>query len=107
MTGRLPSWVLLLYMAIDLANPFIPGAFRFTPEGGLVWVEGVPQARNVRSHDGQGAVMAVFGRSDAADANGPAVTAQPAVQARGMAWPARVRTVAPPAREGPNEDDDH
>ena len=33
MTSRLPSWILLLYVAIDLANPFIPGAFRFTPEG--------------------------------------------------------------------------
>lgn len=108
MAGRLPSWILLLYMAIDLANPFIPGAFSFTPEGGLAWVEGVSQARDdVRSDDGQGAVMAAFGRNDAAEANGPTVTAQPALHARGMAWPARVRTVAPPAREGPAEDDDH
>ena len=45
MRSRLPSWILLLYLAIDLANPFIPGAFRFTPEEGAVWVEGAPHSR--------------------------------------------------------------
>jgi hypothetical protein len=71
-------------MAIDFANPFVPGAFCFTPEGGLVWVERVPQAREIRSHDGQGAVMAAFARRDAAGGEGPVVTPPPAVQWRDM-----------------------
>ena len=45
MGSRLPSWILLLYLAIDLANPFVPGAVRFTQEEGLVWVEGTCPSR--------------------------------------------------------------
>ena len=48
MGSRLPSWILLLYLAIDLANPFVPGAFRFTPEEGLVWVEAAPEPSLVK-----------------------------------------------------------
>ena len=32
MRSRPPSWILFLYVGIDLANPFALGAFRFTPE---------------------------------------------------------------------------
>ena len=45
MRSRLPSWILLTYLAIDLANPFVPGAFQFTPDEGLVWAEGTIRAR--------------------------------------------------------------
>ena len=44
MRSRLPSWIVLVYLAIDLAHPFVPGAFQFTLEGGLVWVEGALHA---------------------------------------------------------------
>ena len=33
MRCRLPGWVLLIYLAIDLTNPYVPGAFEFTPDG--------------------------------------------------------------------------
>jgi hypothetical protein len=37
--------MLLVYLAIDLANPFVPGAFCFTPEKGLAWVEAMSHPR--------------------------------------------------------------
>src|SRR4030095_14111159 len=52
--SRLPSWILLVYLAIDLANPFVPGAVRFTPEEGLVWVEGMPRPGTQRNADERG-----------------------------------------------------
>jgi hypothetical protein len=106
MRSRLPSWVLLLYLAIDLANPFVPGAFRFTPEEGLVWVEGMSHARK---EIGAGT----------SEARGPAPR-QPAstrelrgptepVRAWSLTdWLVRVRTGDPPPRDFPPPDsDDH
>jgi hypothetical protein len=93
---------------MDLANPFVPGAFRFTPEQGLVWVEGVPQARQARPDDRQGAVTATFARRDSTGGNGPVVVPPPTVQWDGTSWLALVRTGDPPARDlSPDEGDDH
>ena len=106
MKGRLPSWILLVYLAMDLANPFVPGAFRFTPEEGLVWVEAAPHAR-------------AEGRAGTSEVRGSApFPGRPAVAGSGLtpgkparaghltAWLVRVRTGDPPARDFPPSDSD-
>ena len=45
MRNRLPSWVLLLNLAIDFAIFFVPGAFRLSPGTGPVWAEGIFPSR--------------------------------------------------------------
>ena len=108
MRSRLPSWALLFYLAIDLANPFIPGAFRFTPEEGVIWIEGAPHSR-------QGLCIAAPGGGETS----PALHRNPAgVELRGSpepvrrgpleAWLAGVRSGDPPARDFPPTDsEDH
>jgi hypothetical protein len=104
----LPGWALLLYLAIDLANPFVPGAFRFTPEEGLVWVEGTSLGR-----EGSGSgVPAARVRAQAAHV--PASSRElrapmgPVRAWRLTTWLARVRTGDPPARDlPPPSSDDH
>jgi hypothetical protein len=108
MRSRLPSWILLLYLAIDLANPFIPGAFRFTPEDGAVWVEGAPLSR-----EDLRAVGPVGVRSSPASPRlsaGGELRGAPGPDRRGSlaAWLADVRSAEPPARDFPPPDaDDH
>ena len=108
MGSRLASWVLLLYLAIDLANPFVPGAFRFTPEEGLVWVEGT-------SHPREGAIAGasevrtstpLWG--DVAPEGSQLVPGESAPAGGLTAWLVRVRTGDLPARDFPPPDsDDH
>jgi hypothetical protein len=108
MRSRLPSWILLFYLAIDLANPFVPGAFQFTPQEGLVWVEGAYLSR-------QGTEA---GRLEATETAPPARTqtslgavcaALSSARARDLtAWLVGVRTGDPPAHDFPPPDsDDH
>ena len=109
MWSRLPSWILLVYLAIDLANPFVPGAFRFTPEEGVMWVEAASHVREVVEAD------VVAGKRA-----GPAPIPRPVpdggeLRAGGpirawhlTAWLAGVRTSDAPARDWPPPDsDDH
>jgi hypothetical protein len=108
MRSRLPSWALLLYLAIDLANPFVPGAFQFTSQEGLVWVEGAHLSR-----EGTEA-----GPSEAKGAAPPPprpdpevsvlVPGKPARVVHLTAWLVRVRTGDPPAHDlPPSDSDDH
>ena len=108
MRSRLPSWVLLVYLAIDLANPFVPGAFRFTPDGGLAWVEALSHSRE----------EATAGTSEA---SGPAPLPQRTTSHQGLlvpgapapawhltAWLVRVRSGDPSSHDLPPPDsDDH
>lgn len=103
----LPGWALLLYLAIDLANPFVPGAFRFTPEEGAVWIEGMAHGRE-GARSGVGAseqVRAPHVPSSSGELQAPTET----VRAwRLTTWLARVRTGDPPARDlPPPSSDDH
>jgi hypothetical protein len=109
MSGRLPGWALLVYLAIDLSNPFVPGAFRFTPEEGAVWVEAASHLRVGVESD------AVWGLG-AEDVPDPRPTIRGSEQRTGgmlhardlTAWLAGVRTGDPPARDFPPADsDDH
>ena len=104
----LAGWALLLYLAIDLANPFVPGAFRFTPEEGLVWVEGTSLGREgSRSAVGAARVRARAPHVPAASGELQAPT-EPARAGRLTTWLARVRTGDPPARDlPPPSSDDH
>jgi hypothetical protein len=106
MRSRLPGWVLLIYLAIDLANPFVPGAFRFTPDEGLVWAEGT-----LRSPEEPGA-----GTSEVRGSAPPlsrivaegGVSGRPGPAPQLTAWLASVRAGDPPARDfPPPESDDH
>jgi hypothetical protein len=108
MRSRLPSWILLLYVAIDLANPFVPGAFGFTPEKGLVWVEGMIRVHprpNFGTTESTGPTPAP--RRPAADSERQPST-EPAAAPDLTAWLAGVRTGDPPARDlASPESDDH
>jgi hypothetical protein len=105
---RLPSWILLAYVAIDFANPFVPGAFRFTAENGLVWMEGMPQLREgtrVSLLDAKGPARPVSG---VAPGRSLLVPGQPTRVEHFYSWPVGIRTGDPPARDSPPCDtDDH
>ena len=106
MRNRLPSWILLLYVAIDLANPFVPGAFRFTQEEGLVWVEAAPHSREAvdpsASRGGERApVPPRPGSGDEPRGSVETVRARPLA-----AWLVAIRTGDPPARDLPPPDTD-
>jgi hypothetical protein len=108
MIGRLLTWAVLLYLAIDLANPFVPGAFRFTPEEGLVWVEGTSGSRE-KAQSGASEARESAPVPPAAVSDGRLlVTGPPATAGYLAAWLVRVRTGDPPARDLPPPDaDDH
>lgn len=107
MRSRLPSWVLLIYLAIDLANPFVPGAFRFTPEEGAVWVEGTTPVRGGPSEAPTGAATSISA-APAADSGRRALRARSARAERLIAWLVRVRTGDPSAHDVlPSDSDDH
>jgi hypothetical protein len=108
MIRRLPSWAVLLYLAIDLANPFVPGAFRFTPEDGLVWVEGTSGLREkAQSGASQAREPAPVPPASVSDGRF-LVTGAPAPTGHLAAWLVHVRTGDPPARDLPPPDsDDH
>ena len=108
MRSRLPSWVLLIYLAIDLANPFVPGAFQFTPQEGLIWVEGAHLSREGTEavpFEAKGPVPPPPRRAS----EGAVLASGKFAQARDLAaWLAGVRTGDPPARDFPPADsDDH
>jgi hypothetical protein len=109
MRSRLLSWILLLYMAIDLANPFVPGAVRFTPEEGLVWVEGMPHQREQGGGENQGTTGRRSPRDEVVSfrrARAPDRRTAPAP--RLADWLTNVRTGDPPARDfPPPATDDH
>jgi hypothetical protein len=104
----LPGWALLLYLAIDLANPFVPGAFRFSPEEGFVWVEGISLGREgTRSGVGAASVRTQAPHVPASSGELRAPTG-PVRAWRLTTWLARVRTGDPPARDlPPPSSDDH
>jgi hypothetical protein len=108
MRSRLPSWILLLYLAIDLANPFLPGAFQFTSEGGLVWVEGTSQPRmdaGAGASEASGHVASPRGKAFDGSLLIPGVARRTGYL---TAWLVRVRTGDPPAQDFPPSDsDDH
>ena len=108
MSGRLSGWVLLLYLAIDLANPFVPGAFRFTAEEGCVWVEGTTHARCQPSPSPDEA-REPGDRPWLRQSEAERSRAAGLVQRRdALAWLAGVRTGDPPARDlPPPTSDDH
>ena len=108
MRSRLPSWILLVYLAIDLANPFVPGAFRFTPEEGLVWVEAAPHSREAVDPGprGGGEIRPVPRRPASEGERRGSARARASAASRRLAG--RVRTGDPPARDRPPPDaDDH
>lgn len=107
MRSRLPSWVLLLYLTIDLVNPFVPGAFRFTPDEGFVWVEGTPRHR-----EGAGGLAAAAVTAPPPEAvtpeRGRVAIREPAPARALGAWLVGVRTSDPPSCDFPPSDsDDH
>ena len=99
---------MLIYLAIDLANPFVPGAFRFTPEDGLVWVEGTSSLR-------EGAKAGASQARESAPRPARAGLRRRSSRRRSAraagylaAWLVRVRTGDPPARDlPPSDSDDH
>jgi len=105
----LPGWGLLIYVAIDLANPFVPGALSFSPDEGVVWVEALTPSAGARSEPDLPAV--VPGRRPGGPPDGGAAepVARPAVPARPLStWLAEVRTGDPPVRDlPPPSSDDH
>jgi hypothetical protein len=107
MRSRLPSWILLLYLAIDLANPFVPGAFAFTSEDGLVWVEAMSPARprlTVGTAEAIEPAPALLLPADSDCRRSGEPTRVPDL----AAWLAGVRTGDHPARDLPPPDsDDH
>lgn len=107
MRSRLPSWVLLIYLAIDLANPFVPGAFRFTPEEGAVWVEGTTHGREGPSEARAGADTSTSA-APTADDGLRARRARSSRAGRLIAWLVRVRTGDPSVQDFlPSDSDDH
>jgi hypothetical protein len=108
MSGRLATWVLLLYLAIDLANPFVPGAFRFTEAEGCVWVDGTthacyrPSPRPNEAREPGGPPRLHQSEGECPRAPGPAQHQDV------LAWLAGIRTGDPPARDlPPPTSDDH
>ena len=107
MGSRLPSWVLLVYLAINLANPLRPGAFQFTPEEGFVWVEAAYLSRGVRADTSEGRGLAPPARRRDL-AGGIFAPQKPGRAGHLTAWLVRVRTGDPPAHDFPPSDsDDH
>ena len=108
MRSRLPSWVLLLYLAIDLANPFVPGAFQFTSDQGLVWVEALSHVREEvsdRASEASASAPTLFPPLLAGECRG---SPQSVPAGHLTAWLVRVRTGDPPARDlPPSDSDDH
>jgi hypothetical protein len=108
MRSRLPSWILLLYLAVDLTNPFVPGAFRFSPEEGLVWVEVMAPDREVMTKGAAGASVYAKAPRRPAGSGDLSSRTEPVRPGRLATWLARVRTGDPPARDLPPPDsDDH
>jgi hypothetical protein len=106
MTGRLASWALLVYVALDLGNPFVPGAFGFTPERGLVWVEAMCHARPRLTVDTSEANDPVPEPRLLPTEGGHPRSTRPSRDL--AAWLVGVRTGDPPARDlPPSGSDDH
>jgi hypothetical protein len=108
MGSRLLSWILLLYLTVDLANPFLPGAFTFTAEEGCVWVEAMPHTRYPAS-SGPGEAREPGAAPRLRRSDGERPRAAGSVQTRDVvAWLAAIRTGDPPARDlPPPQSDDH
>lgn len=99
---------MLVYLAIDLANPFVPGAFHFTPQEGLVWVEGVSSSREGARPGTSQARESAPVPSVPASPEGPLVADGPISAGHLAAWLVRVRTGDPPAHDSPSPDsEDH
>jgi hypothetical protein len=105
MRSRLPSWILLLYLAIDLTNPFVPGAFRFTLEEGFTWVEGTSHPREeAKAGTSETMGSAPPPRKTALESS----LGKPPQAWYLTSWLVRVRTSDPPARDlPPSDSDDH
>jgi hypothetical protein len=110
MRCRLPGWVLLIYLAIDLTNPYVPGAFEFTPDGGLAWVEAMAHARprlSIGATEASTPALAPAPRLLLAE-DVSSRSAEPGGRRDLMAWLVSVRTADPPARDlPPPSSDDH
>jgi hypothetical protein len=108
MGSRLLSWVLLIYLAIDLANPFVPGADQFTPDEGFVWVEAAYLAREgAETGPSEARGLAPSPRRQLA-AGSIFPPREPARAWDLTAWLVRIRTGDPPADDFPPSDsDDH
>ena len=108
MRSRLPSWVLLVYLAIDLANPFVPGAFRFTPDGGLVWVEALSHSEEeATAGTSEASGSAPLPQQPASD-GGLLSPGAPARAWHLTAWLVRVRSGDPSLHDFPPPDfDEH
>lgn len=109
MRRRVPSLVFLLYVAIDLTNPFVPGAFGFTPEKGLEWVEAMSSHARPRLSAGKSEAIAPAPTPRVARTEGDCPRSREPVRAPGVtAWLAGIRTGDPRARDLPPSDaDDH
>ena len=108
MRSRLPSWVLLVYLAIDLANPFVPGAFRFTPDGGLVWVEAMPHSREEANAGTSEASGSAPLPQRPTSGQGLLAPGAPASACHLTAWLVRVRSGDPSSHDFPPAySDDH
>jgi hypothetical protein len=105
MRSRLPGWVLLIYLAIDLANPFVPGAFQFTPDKGLIWAEGTlpsPEEPGAGTSEVRGSAPPPARMVDGS------VSGRPGPVRQLTAWLVNVRAGDPPARDfPPSKSDDH
>ena len=100
--------MLLLYLAIDLTNPFVPGAFRFTPDGGLAWVEGMSHSREGASAGTSEVSGSAPTPQRPASDGGLLVPGAPAPAWQLTAWLVRVRTGDPSRRDLPSPDsEDH
>jgi hypothetical protein len=103
MRDRLPSWILLVYRAIDFGNPFVSGAVRFTPEKGLMLVEGLPCAETWRDADERAPMGQASPRGMVVSdmpVRGSDRATPPA--SRLTDWLAEVRSGGPPARDVPH-----
>jgi hypothetical protein len=87
--------MLLAYLAIDL-SPFVPGALSFTPEEGLVWVEGVSPNHSLRAAEPVPAASFLGWAPSIESPAAPVLSGGFATPRELAAWLVNVRTDDPP-----------
>jgi hypothetical protein len=105
--GRLPGWVLLAYLLMDLGTPLVPGVFRFSLEDGVVWMEAVSDRRAAGVTPTASTAAPLSAMAPAAPSAAPRRVWRPPGRAL-LGFLTDVRSGDPPARDLPSTStDDH